>query len=41
MSGETEEFSGPDQAAILLMALGTERAAEVLKHMEPKHGIHC
>ena len=37
MSGETEEFSGPDQAAILLMALGTERAAEVLKHMEPKH----
>ena len=36
MSEENEEFSGPDQAAILLMALGTERAAEVLKHMEPK-----
>ncbi|MFT5174991.1 MAG: flagellar motor switch protein FliG [Gammaproteobacteria bacterium] len=36
MSDPAQEFSGPDQAAILLMALGTERAAEVLKHMEPK-----
>ena len=36
MSDSPDEFSGPDQAAILLMALGTERAAEVLKHMEPK-----
>lgn len=34
---DSEEFSGSDQAAILLMSLGTERAAEVLKHMEPKH----
>jgi flagellar motor switch protein FliG len=30
------ELKGSDRAAILLMALGTERAADVLKHMEPR-----
>jgi len=35
--GETgTELKGSDRAAILLMALGTERAADVLKHMEPR-----
>jgi flagellar motor switch protein FliG len=29
-------LKGSDRAAILLMALGTERAADVLKHMEPR-----
>ncbi len=30
------ELKGSDRAAILLMALGAERAAEVLKHLEPR-----
>lgn len=33
---ESEELTGPDRAAILLMALGTDKAAEVIKHLEPK-----
>lgn len=30
------QLSGTDQAALLLMALGEEYAAEILKHMEPR-----
>ncbi len=34
-SGTLDELDGPSHAAILLMALGEEKAASVLKHMEP------
>jgi len=36
MSEGAGPLEGADRAAILLMALGTERAAEVLKHMTPR-----
>lgn len=36
MSDSGGELKGSDRAAILLMALGTERAADVLKHLEPR-----
>lgn len=36
MDEPAEVLKGSDRAAILLMALGTERAAQVLKHMEPR-----
>lgn len=36
MADTGTELKGSDRAAILLMALGTERAADVLKHMEPR-----
>ncbi|MCO7226125.1 flagellar motor switch protein FliG [Pleionea sp. CnH1-48] len=34
--GERKSFSGTDKAAILLLSMGEENAAEVLKHMGPK-----
>ena len=36
MAEERSSFSGPERAAILLMSVGEESAAEVLKHMGPK-----
>src|SRR5687767_14139151 len=32
---ESAEASGPERAAILLISLGEQEAAQVLKHMEP------
>jgi len=31
------DMSGAERAALLLMAIGTEPAAEVIKHMDPRH----
>ncbi len=36
MSEDSKGFSGVERSAILLMSLGEEDAAEVLKHMSPK-----
>ncbi len=36
MTDKPNEFSGIERSAILLMSLGEEEAAEVLKHMSPK-----
>ncbi len=36
MADESKKFSGVERSAILLMSLGEEDAAEVLKHMSPK-----
>ena len=36
MSDAAEDLSPAQRSAILLMAMGSERAAEVLKHMEPR-----
>ncbi len=37
MSEANATMSGAERAALLLMAIGTEPAAEVIKHMEPHH----
>ena len=36
MSESTEPLDGPGRAALLLMAIGADRASEVLRHMEPR-----
>ena len=36
MNDATEQPTGPERAAILLMTLGEQEAADVLKHMEPR-----
>lgn len=36
MTDETGEISGSERAAIFMMSLGEQKAAEVLKHMGPK-----
>ena len=36
MSDELTSFTGPERAAIFLMSVGEDSAAEVLKHMGPK-----
>jgi len=35
-NGQSENLSGVQRAAVLLMTLGTDEASEVLKHMNPK-----
>ncbi len=37
MADAAENMSGAQQAALLLMAIGTEPAAEVIKHLDPRH----
>ena len=36
MSDVMEDLSGAERAAIFMMSLGEHKAAEVLKHMQPK-----
>lgn len=36
MNDSIEEMSGSERAAIFMMSLGEQKAAEVLRHMEPK-----
>ena len=35
MSDAMDDVSGSERAAIFMMSLGEQKAAEVLKHMEP------
>ena len=36
MAIRTEKLTGKEKAAILLIALGTERASEIYKHLRKK-----
>jgi len=36
MADDNQSMTGVDRAAVLLMAMGTDNAAEVLKHLNPK-----